>query len=111
MVDVGLHRGAEGSCPSGGCGQVVGLEPHRDPVSQRMRGITERPVVMPDVQFVQLQHEYAAVLEPLVLRPAVRTLRAENRAVPGAALLHVADRDQRLWPHDADATAGGATRS
>jgi len=63
--------GAELAGPGDGLVEVLDLEPQQHPVAADQRGVADRPVVVVDLEVVQLEDEPVAVDQTLVLLPAV----------------------------------------
>ena len=93
---LGAERGGSPDCVV----EVVELEPQREAVAVwARRRIADPPVVVLDVEPVQLHHKLAVVNEAFVLVPPVPALAAEQRLIPAAAAFDVADADEWLWTH------------
>ena len=72
--DLGLELGGAGNRRI----EILDFEPQQDAVSVRtIIGIADRPMVVCDVETVQLEDEDAIRDQPLVFRPAVLALTAE----------------------------------
>ena len=85
------HRGIE----------VVDLEPEEHAVAVRLIvAVTDWPVMMFNLEMVELENQGAVRNEPFVVRAAVRALTTEQALIPPAAGFDVGDGDERLWTHD-----------
>ncbi len=94
--DLNSHR--LGACH--GSVKIVNLKPEQDAVAVGLGiGITDRTMMVLDIPSVQLKDKLATDDKTLVLRPAVRTLAAEQALIPPAACLNVIHADERLWMH------------
>ena len=91
--------GSELAGPGDGLVEVLDLEPQQHPVAADQRGVADRPVVVVDLEVVQLEDEPVAVDQTLVLLPAVVAATAQETLVPAAAGLDVDDGEQGLWAH------------
>ena len=80
--------------------EVVDLEPQQDTVAVRpIIGIADWSVVVCDLEAVQLEYQYTVRDQPLVVRPAVRTVTAEEVLIPTTARFHIGGGYQRLGTH------------
>jgi hypothetical protein len=79
--------------------EVVGLEPDRDAVAERLLRVSDRAVVMADLEPVQLQDQYPVDEQLLVLSTAVTASSVQHLLIPPAALPYVGDGNHRLRPH------------
>jgi hypothetical protein len=86
------HRGVE----------VVDFEPEQEAVAIRSVGrVPYRPVVVFDLEAVELKDEDAIADQALIFRAAVCALTAKQPLIPPAAGLDIGDGDEWLGPHDA----------
>ena len=80
--------------------EVVDFKPEEHAISVRLDvWISNRAMMMLDLPSVQLQNQPAVRNEPLIVRPAMRTLTAQEPLVPAAARLNVTRANERLWTH------------
>ena len=94
--DLGLELGSAGQ----GLVEVVHLKPQEDAVAIGMNiRIADRQMVVGDLETVQLENEDAARDQPLVLRPSVPALTAQEMPVPATAGLHIGNRYEGLRTH------------
>jgi 2-keto-4-pentenoate hydratase len=82
---------------SNSCIEVIDLKPQKNaiPVGLVTR-ITNRPVVMFDLESMQLKDQDAIRDEPLILCATVRTSAAKQALAPAAACLDIAHRNAWL---------------
>src|SRR5262245_1867749 len=80
---------------------VVDLEPqeHAVAVGPVIR-VADRPVVVCDLEAVQLEDQHAVRDQALVLAAAVRALTAEEALVPPTAHFDIGHRDKGLGTHE-----------
>jgi hypothetical protein len=82
--------------------EVVNFEPEGDAVSVRSRGgVADPPVMVRDVEAVELQHERSGLDQALVLVAAVSALTGEQLLIPAATPRYVGHGDQGLGTHPA----------
>jgi hypothetical protein len=91
--------------PLHGVLEVIDLEPEEHAVAAaRIVGIADPPVVVGFLPAMELQHELAVVLQPLVVGTSVRAPAAEQPLIPAAGRLHLGGTDQRLGSHGRTST-------
>lgn len=80
--------------------EVVDFEPEQDAVAVRLVvGIRNSPVVVFNVERMQLEDQGFARNQALVRRPAVCALTAQEALIPQATVLDITDDDQGLKSH------------
>lgn len=80
--------------------EILDLEPQQDAVAiGAIVGITDRPMVMRDIEPVQLEDEGVAGNQPFVLGSSVRAQAAEKMLIPATARFHICDRYEGLGTH------------
>jgi hypothetical protein len=92
--------GLEGVGSGHGVIEVVDLEPQQDAVAVGLIvRIADRSVVVCDLKAVELEYEFAIPDQPLVFRPAVGTVTAEEMLIPATARFHIRDCYEGLGAH------------
>lgn len=77
--------------------EVVDLEPQQDAVSVGpVIRITDRPVMVMDLEAVELKHQHTIADQPLVLGSAMCAPAAQEALIPLAARLDVGHGNERL---------------
>ncbi len=94
--DFRFHLGSAGN----GRVEVLDLEPQEYAVSIGLVvWIADRPVMVPDLEGVQLEDQRVTRNQPLVFGTTVRALTPEEALIPSAAGFDVTHGDKRLWMH------------
>jgi hypothetical protein len=94
--DLGLHLGRA----QHGRVEIIGLEPEQDAVAIRLViGIANRPVMVFDVEAVQLQDQHAMRGQSLIFMAAMRAIAAKQALIPPAAGLDIGNGNEGLGAH------------